>query len=268
MLQAAGPTARLLAGGTDLLIQQEIGRVRAETMVYLGRVEELRGIEFDAGRGLRVRAGVTLREIECHPAVREQYPALRRGAAEVGSVQIRNLATLAGNLCNASPSADTFPALLAYDAEVEIAGPDGARAVPVAEFWRGPGRTDLGPGEIVTAIRLPPPPAGLRSFYQKLAVRKAMDLAMVGVCVTALPQDGNAARVRIALGAVAPVCFRPTAAEELVQGHGGVDRIDEAAAAAENACAPIDDQRASAAYRREMVRVLTRRGLRAVLGVG
>src|SRR4029079_438607 len=132
-----------------------------ETVIYLGRIPELRQISWDPAGGLRVGAMATLRELENHPAAIEHYPALVRGAQQVGSVQIRNLATLAGNVCNASPSADTSPALLAYDAEVEIATVGSARGVPVAEFWRGPGRTVLGPGELVTAVLLPPPPAGI-----------------------------------------------------------------------------------------------------------
>src|SRR4029453_157013 len=118
----------------------------------------LRGIEGDAASGLRIGAGASLREIELHPVVRDRYPGLQRGAAEVGSVQIRKLATLAGNLCNASPSAHTSPALLAYGGEVEIQDPNGVRRVRVGQFWTGPGGTVLQHGELVTAILLPPIP--------------------------------------------------------------------------------------------------------------
>jgi carbon-monoxide dehydrogenase medium subunit len=264
MLVEAGSGGWPLCGGTDLLIQIEQERVRPETLVYLGRVAELQTIDEENG-GLRIGGAATLRAVELHPVVRDRYPALERGAAEVGSVQIRNLATLAGNLCNASPSADTSPALLAYDAEVEISNSNGRRTVPVAEFWRGPGRTVLETGELVTAIRLPPPPAGLRSFYRKLAVRKAMDLAMVGVCITAAG-NGRIEHVRIALGAVAPVCLRAAEAEEIVRASDGSPAAIEAAArAAVEASAPISDHRATAGYRREMVRVLTARGLAEVL---
>lgn len=257
--------ARILAGGTDLLIQMEGGRHRPEAVIFVGRIPELRQIAWDPAEGLRIGATATLREVENHPAVTASYPALARGAREVGSVQIRNLATLAGNVCNASPSADTSPALLAYDASVEIVGSHGSsRLVPVSEFWTGPGRTSLKPGEMVASVRLPAPPAGLRSFYYKLAVRKAMDLAMVGITVTLVPAGTGAERVRIALGAVAPVCLRATEAEAAVE-RGGAAAIDEAAALAEAAASPIDDQRASAAYRREMVRVLTARALTQLL---
>ena len=265
MLADHGSRARLLAGGTDLLVQMETTRYQPETVIYVGRIPELRQIAWDPSEGLRIGATATLREIENHPAVTERYPALARGAKEVGSVQIRNLATLAGNLCNASPSADTAPALLAYDARAEIVSPDGSsRQVPVAEFWTGPGRTVLSPEEMVVAIRLPAAPAEQRSFYYKLAVRKAMDLAMVGVCATLVPSNGSARQVRIALGAVAPVCFRPAEAEAAIE-QGGAAAIEQAASEAERAASPIDDQRASAAYRREMVRVLTTRALTQLL---
>jgi aerobic carbon-monoxide dehydrogenase medium subunit len=263
MLAEHGARARLLAGGTDLLIQMEMGRRRPETLIYLGRVPELRQITWSTESGLRVGATATLREVENHPEIVTRYPALAQGAKEVGSVQIRNLATLAGNACNASPSADTSPALLAYDAAVEVLDAGGERrTVSLEELWTGPGATKLVPGDMVTAVLLPPPPAGLRSYYRKLAVRKAMDLAMVGLTVTLTP-GAPPEHVRIALGAVAPVCFRAREAEAAVQ--SGAAAIQEAARLAQNAASPIDDQRASAAYRKEMVRVLTARALTSLL---
>lgn len=266
VLAEQGPRARILAGGTDLIVQMETGRRRPECVVYVGRIPELREITWHDRTGLRIGAAATLREVENHPKVVEIYPALARGAKEVGSVQIRNLATLAGNLCNASPSADTSPALLAYDCEVEITGAaEGTRTVTAEEFWTGPGRTVLQPGEMVAALRLPPPPAGLRSYYYKLAVRKAMDLAMVGITVTAVPDGAAPSDVRIAVGAAAPVCLRVHAAEAAIERRGAA-AIEEAARLAEAAVSPIDDHRASAAYRREMVRVLTTRALNEVLG--
>lgn len=265
MLTDYGARARVLAGGTDLLVQMETGRHHPEALIYVGRIPELRQITWDSKEGLRIGATASLRQVENHPAVVEHYPALARGAKEVGSVQIRNLATLAGNVCNASPSADTSPALLAYDAEVEIIGHHGAgRTVPIDEFWTGPGRTSLHPGEMVASIRLPAPPTGLRSYYYKLAVRKAMDLAMVGITVALVPANGTARQARIALGAVAPVCLRARDAEAAVE-RGGRSAVEEAARLAEEAVAPIDDHRASAAYRREMVRVLATRALTELL---
>ena len=265
MLADYGDRAHPLAGGTDLLIQMDTGRRRPDAVVYLGRIPELGGIT-EADGGLRIGAAATLREVEIHPMVRERYPALQRGAAEVGSLQIRNLATLAGNVANASPSADTAPALLALDATVELQGSNGTRTVTLPEFWSGPGRTTIQPGELITAIHLPAPRAGQKSWYRKLAVRKAMDLAMVGVCVSLVRQNGTATDVRIALGAVAPVVVRATESEEvLAAGDVTASRIEEAAERAVAATSPIDDQRASAKYRREMVRMLTRRALQELL---
>ena len=263
-LSRDGGGLRVLAGGTDLLIQLEGGRSQPQVLLSLGRVAELRCIEWAAGTGLTIGATATLREVETHPAIVTRYPALSQAAREVGSVQIRNLATLSGNVCNASPSADTSPALLAYDAEVLIQSQAGERIVPINEFWVGPGQTVLQPGELVTGVRLPPPPERQGAFYAKLAVRKAMDLAMVGVCITLVPGAGKASQVRIALGAVGPTCFRATNAEVAIA-SSGANAIAEAASLCAAAAQPIDDQRASAAYRREMVRNLATRGLRQLL---
>lgn len=261
LLQRYGPEARILAGGTDLIIQMTSGRIRPAVCISSSRLLELDAIVCDSEGSLRIGGTATLRQVELHPEIRRRYPALAQGAREVGSVQIRNLATLAGNLCNASPSADTSPALLAYDAEVELTGPSGTRTLALDRFWKGPGRTDLRPDEMLTAIVLPHPPADQKSFYFKLAVRRAMDLAMVGVTVTASGEPQKR-EVRIALGAVAPVCFRAAEAEQLAtQGAG----LQDAAAAAAAACSPIDDQRASASYRRQMVQTLVLRGLNRVM---
>lgn len=249
--------ARVLAGGTDLLLQMQAGRHAPAALIYAGRIPELRGIGWSSDEGLRIGAGTTLREVENDPTVRERYPALARAASEVGSVQIRNLATLAGNVVNASPSADTSPALLLHDAVVELVGAGGvSRSVPLGEFWTGPGTTALQAGELVTAIVLPPPPEGLRTFYRKLAVRKAMDLAMVGVAAGVVRSNGAITHARVALGAVAPVCLRAREAEQalLQEGPAAAARAAQLAVAATS---PIDDQRASASYRRAMAQRLT-----------
>jgi carbon-monoxide dehydrogenase medium subunit len=254
--------ARLLAGGTDLLIQMEVGKYRLERVISVGRIPGLNTISWDGRKGLTIGGLVTLRQIELHPVVQESYPALQRGAAEVGSVQIRNLATLAGNVCNASPSADTSPALLALDATVRITGANSSRELAISDFWTGPGRTALGPDELVSAIHLPVPDPNARTFYYKLAVRKAMDLAMVGIAISVVPRNGSFSNARIALGAVAPVVLRATEAEQAITGGSlNAQRIEEAAQLAMAASKPISDQRASAEYRREMVATLTRRGL-------
>lgn len=261
-LSEYGARARVLAGGTDLLIQMETGKHRPEVVVNVARIEELRAI-CERDSDLCIGAAVPLRQVENHPAVVRLFPALARGCREVGSVQIRNLGTLGGNICNASPSADTSTALLAYDAVVDLAGPEGTvRHIPLNEFWLGPGKTVMEAGELLTSIRLPYPSEGTRAFYRKLAVRKAMDLAMVGVCVRVSPDP---LQVRIALGAVGPRCYRALEAEAAVE-QGGATAINAAAALARASASPIDDQRASANYRRDMVEVLTARALRELLG--
>ena len=165
-------------------------------------------------------ATATMREIELHPVVQERYPVLARGAAEVGSVQIRNLATLGGNMCNASPSADTSPSLLVLDARGADPGAEGrARRCRLRSSGLGPAARRWQPGEIVTAVQMPVPHENTRSFYYKLAVRKAMDLAMVGIAVTVVPRNGGFDQARIALGAVAPTALRATEAEALVTGR-------------------------------------------------
>ena len=265
ILAEAGPGARLLAGGTDLLVQLDGGKIQAEKVIFLGNLSELKDLTWKPESGLSVGAGVTLRQIETDSDVRSRYPALAQSSAEIGSLQIRNLATLAGNVCNASPSADTSPALLAYDATVEILGPKGARTIGLEEFWTGPGATSLAEGELVVAIHLPAAAANRTVFYRKLSVRRAMDLAMVGVCVAADRNNGDVSNTRIALGAVGPVCLRATEAEALINSGANDANIVAAARLAEDASSPIDDQRASAAYRRAMVRVLVERGLRQIL---
>lgn len=262
MLAERPGQARLIAGGTDLLLQMEGGKYLLERVISTARIPGLDAITWDEQQGLTIGAQVTLRQIELHPVVQSRYPALQRGAAEVGSVQIRNLGTLAGNVCNASPSADTSPALLALDAVVRITGANGSRELPISEFWTGPGRTALSPDELLSAIHLPVPDANARTFYYKLAVRKAMDLAMVGVAISLVPQNGGFSNARIALGAVGPVVLRAKEAEQAITG-GTItpERIAEAAQLAMAASQPISDQRASAEYRREMVATLTRRGL-------
>ena len=265
ILAEAGPGARLLAGGTDLLVQLDGGKIQAEKVIFLGNLSELKDLTWNPESGLSVGAGVTLRQIETDSDVRSRYPALAQSSAEIGSLQIRNLATLAGNVCNASPSADTSPALLAYDATVEILGPNGARTIGLEEFWTGPGATSLAEGELVVAIHLPAAAANRAVFYRKLSVRRAMDLAMVGVCVAADRNNGDVSNTRIALGAVGPVCLRATEAEALINSGANDANIVAAARLAEAASSPIDDQRASAAYRRAMVRVLVERGLRQIL---
>ena len=243
--------AQALAGGTDLLVEMREHLRAVERVANIKKIPGIGSLSYDAREGLRIGALVTAREIELSKIVLQHYGSLAQSARDLGSIQVRNRATIVGNLCRASPSADTIPPLIADGAQVEIHG--RAKPLPLEDFFTGPGRTVLRAGELVTAIVVPPPPAGTRKVYIKHGRRKAMELATVGVAVTRTPGE-----VRIALGAVAPTVIRARAAEKLYPD------IEKAAQAAAAECAPISNVRASADYRREMVRVLTRRALERV----
>lgn len=255
--------AALLAGGTDLLTQMKEGGRRASLVVSLRRIPGLRGISSTAAAGLRIGAGTLLADIASDEAVRRRYQALSEGAGIVGSIQTRNMGTIGGNVCNAAPSADTAPALLIFDAVALIAGAGGARRVPLSEFFTGPGMTALQPGELVTAFELPPVPERSGSVYQRHTPRKAMDIAVVGVaCRLDLDAAGAIAGAGIALGAVAPTPIRCPEAEALLRGERPSEALFERAAeAARDASRPISDVRGSAEFRRELVRVMTKRCL-------
>jgi CO/xanthine dehydrogenase FAD-binding subunit len=260
-LFAEKPGSRYLAGGTDLLPQLR-GKRRAERLVDIKRIEELRAVRVREDRGLAIGAAVPLAEIAAHDAVCRQYPLLRDCCNAVGAYPLRNRATMAGNVCNASPAADTAVALLALDALVVTRGPAGTREVPVGDFFVGPGQTALQPGEVVTAIVLPAATANVRGSYQRLSRRRGMDLATVGVLVGRSP-GGVQPRHRVALAAVAPTPLRVAAAEALLD-RDPVREVAGAAAAARAAARPITDVRGSAEYRLEMVAVLVERAVKGL----
>ena len=256
-LKAVPGTAWLL-GGTDLLPQMRAGRKAPGRLVDLKRIPWLHEIREVADGGLSIGAAVPLADVEVHPDVLDRFPLLAECAKTVGAWPLRQRATLAGNLCNASPAADTAVALLALEAEVEVASTVGRRTIPIREFFLGPGLSALEPGELVTAVVLPGASAGFRGSYLRLSRRKGMDLATVGVLVG--KSNGTLpARWRVALAAVAPTPLRLRAVEELLEAKGAA-AASEAAEAARLACRPITDLRGSAEYRREMVGVLVRRG--------
>jgi CO/xanthine dehydrogenase FAD-binding subunit len=264
------PGAVVLAGGTDLMVhlrQSWRGR-RPAAVVNVKRVPGLAGIEV-TGSMIRLGALTSLTDIVEHPVIRAEYPVLPFTARYMGSPAIRNLATVGGNLCNASPAADLPPVLLCLDAEVGIAQVDGERRLALDAFFLGPGRTALAPGELLTWVEFPRrrPPWPIR--YERLDVRRAMDIAIAGAALSLDLAGGPAPAVvraaRVALGAVAPVPLRVEAAEACLVEEGlGDEAIEAAARLAMAAARPIDDVRASAAYRREMVGALVRRGLAAL----
>jgi len=239
--------ARVVAGGTNVLLNLKTGKDAPKAVVNIKRLPELRGHAFNSH--LTLGTLTTLEEIRHSPVIREHYPALSDAAATMASVQIRNLATVGGNLCNAAPSADMTPILIALDGVALIAGANGERRVRLDEFFTGPGATVLKPDELLVAIEVPPPSGP--ALYLKHAPRTWMDIAVVGVGLRLRLADGVCSDARIVLGAVAPTPLRARRAEDELRG-GSLDagRIERAAAIAAEESKPIDDVRGSAWYRR------------------
>jgi CO/xanthine dehydrogenase FAD-binding subunit len=254
-------SSRILAGGTDLLLRYQNEPDQNVTVVDVTSVRDLTGI-LEVGDGLRIGAAVRLADLMTSRLIRERFPVLVEGAGSVAGPQIRNLATLGGNVCNASPSADTIAPLLVLDTQAIIRSAEGQRKVPLVEFFVGPGQTVLAPGELLEALWVPWPVPGCVASYTKLSPRKAMDLAIVGVAVALGRYDG-ALQTRIGLAAVAPTPLRATEAEAHVDAAGLVDSLvaNEAGRLSAVAASPIDDVRASAGYRRKMVERLVARML-------
>ena len=263
MLQRHGEKARIVAGSTDFLVRWRAGFWHPDYVVNIQHVPGLSRVAYSRRNGLRLGSLVTIQTLEQHPAIRQHYPALAAAAASFAGVQVRNLATVGGNICNASPSGDTLPALLAYGAECRLSGPDGHRQVPLDQLFTGPGQTVLAHDEVLTETTLPPPPPNTGSLYIKHSPRGAMDIATVGVAsAVTVDRSGVCTEVRIALGAVAPTPLRALAAEESLRGKPlDADLLQAAAELAMSSATPIDDVRGTAGYRRQMVGVLTRRTL-------
>ncbi|MBI4456669.1 MAG: xanthine dehydrogenase family protein subunit M [Acidobacteria bacterium] len=255
--------ARVIMGGTDLMVGMRDGRIRPSCLVDVSRVRELIGIANHHG-SLRIGAATKITDIIEHPVVRQACPALVDAGKLLGGWQIQNMATLAGNVCNASPAAETAGPLLVLDAEVEACGPSGLRSIPVHQFWLGPGKTALEPTEILTAIIIPPGVDGRRSAYQRVHIRHSVDIALVCSAARVVLADGNVQEARIALGAVAPTPIRVREAESYLQGRALSEEVlDKVAELAQAATQPITDVRASAEYRRAMAGVLVRRVLQS-----
>jgi len=266
ILAERGGQARLVAGGTDLLPQMKNGVVRPALVVDLSGVARVHQIQSGNGRGLRIGAAVTARELEVSPTLRGAYLALAESAALIGSLQVRNLASVGGNLCNAAPSADMAPPLIALDAEAVIAGPGGERRVPILEFFTGVRKTVLAPDELLVDLSVPSPGRHSGGQYLRHTPRRELDIAVVGVASQLTMTDGRCTKARIALAAVAPTPIRAIRAERSLEGQPVTpESIEQAAALAVEAAAPISDQRGSAEFRRHLVRVLTRRTLTTAL---
>ena len=270
LLRENGPGGRFLAGGTDLVIAMKEKGLVPNYIVDLKRIPGLSGIRENADGSITIGALTTMRELETAPLITKKYPFLSQSAAEVGSIQIRNRATVGGNMANATPSADVAPALIALNATAKIVGANGERTVHLEEFFRGPGQTVMSSDEILTEIAIPKTGLRLVGEYIKLSPREMMDLAYVGVAVTYNPgaSDKKCEGVRIVLGAVAPTPLRAKRAEAVLEGQVLTEALAEKAgqlAAAE--AKPISDVRSSADYRRAMVGAMTKRALlNAALG--
>ncbi len=257
------PEAIPLAGGTDLLVQMKEEHRPVQVLLSLKRVPEVH--RFSQNGMLTFGSAVTVGQIAADRQIQQNYTSLAMGAGLIGSVQIRNMATVGGNLCNAAPSADTAPPLLVLGAQAVIANTRGERTIPLEAFFLGPGQAALQSGELLKEIIVPKPPQRSGSFYVRHTSRARMDIAVVGVAAAiTLNADGTIIDARLALGAVAPVPMRVTAAETLLRGHTLSDELlQEVGATAAQEAKPIDDLRASAEYRRRLVNVLTQRALRS-----
>lgn len=256
--------AQLLAGGTDLVIGMKAYTETPQSVISLQNIPGLTGITTDADNAITIGAMTKVREVELSEHILKHHTALAEGASEIGSIQIRNLATIGGNIAHASPAADTVAGLLVADAQVNIASADGERTVSINELFTGPGETVLKPGEIITQFRLPSPASG--SHYIKHKIREVMDLAFIGVASAVNLQNGVIKEARIGLAAVAPTPIRATKAENLLKGKIPTpELLQQASEAAAAATSPISDLRCSAEHRKEMVDVLTRRTLQIAI---
>lgn len=267
LLEEHKERAKILAGGTDLVVQMKARALKPEFVIHIGQIEELKGIAPGSDGGLWVGALTTMRTIENSHSFPDEFDILRQGASQVSSPQIRNVATLGGNLCNGIPSADTVPPLIALGAQASIVSSEGKSQIPVEEFHVGPGRTVLRPNDLLLGFEIPSQLPFSGGAYFKYSPRGTFELAIVGVAafLTLNPRDLSCKRARIVLGACGPTPLRAKKAESLLEGGRIEDRLIEEAsrvAAEEARPNPGISVRASASYRRKMVTVWTRQAIK------
>jgi aerobic carbon-monoxide dehydrogenase medium subunit len=262
LLTKHGAEAKVIAGGTDVMVDIKY-KEEPGCLINIKKIPGLTKIQENGG-SLRIGALTTIRELETSTILREKLPVLWESSHQFASLQIRNTATIGGNICRASPSGETLAPLLVLEATAKCVFSDGEKSQPFTSFFQGPGKSVLGAKGLLTEIDVPYPAPGSKSVYLKHAVRGAMDIAMVGVAVMITP-DGdtnNIQDVRIGLGAVAPTPVRATKTEAMLRGKPlSAELLKEAGALAASEASPIDDQRSSAENRRWIVEALTRRGL-------
>lgn len=265
LAQADGPgSVRAIVGGSDLIDQMRQERRTPSVVLDIKRIPEMNRLEWVAGEGLHLGAAVCCTDTAAFPAVQENYGSLAESAQLIGSVQIQNRASVAGNICNSTPSADSVPGLITYGARVVLVSPRGRREVELGDFLTGPGQNVLAPDEILLETIVPPPQPNSSGHYLRFIPRNEMDIAVAGVASMLALEPGTTkcAQVRIVLASVAPTAVRATAAEQVLEGNEvTVDLIREAGERAVEAASPISDVRGSAEYRIELVKVLTRRTL-------
>lgn len=259
-LLAGEPAAKVLSGGTDLIVQMRLMNRTPSVFVDVKRIPRLSALALDA-KGLRAGAAVPAATLYANESIRKLWPGLAEATDLIGSSQIQGRATWAGNLCNASPAADSVPALIACGAVAVVAGPKGERRVAVEQINVGPGKTSLAAGEFIVEFEIPAPPAHAADAYQRLIPRSEMDIAVVGVGVAlALDGAGVVKSARVVLGAVAPTAILvPEAAAALVGTKLEEAALERAGQAATAAAKPIDDRRGTVAYRKKIAAVLTKR---------
>jgi len=266
LLAGASGEARVLAGGTDLLVQMRSGMLEPDLVVDIKHIEETRTITAENG-GFRIGAAVAGAELSEHPDVPGMWPGVVEAVDLIGSTQIQGRASMGGNLCNASPAADSVPAMIAAGMVAKVAGPNGVREVPVEEICTAPGRTSLAKGEFVVSLMLPARPARTGDAYLRFIPRTEMDIAVVGagVCLT-LDDSGTCTAARVAVGAVAPTArLVPDGAAALIGTKVDDAALENLAAAARAACNPINDKRGTIEYRTKVSGVLATRAAKIAL---
>ena len=256
--------ARPLLGGTDIFVRMRDGVWQEKYLVDVKQFDGMDAILFDPDSGLRIGAAVSMNKVIASPEINTHYPLLAEAARAVASYQLRSRATIVGNLCNASPAGDTTGACIVLGGILEVHGQNGRFHLPFTDFFKGPGKTALNPGDIVTAITFPLLPKGSAGRYLKLGRNALGDLAIVGVTAFGYPEANQPSgyTFRLALASVAPIPLVPAEAEAILASQPITeDAINQAANAAMNACTPISDTRGSARYRKQMVRNLTRQAV-------
>jgi CO/xanthine dehydrogenase FAD-binding subunit len=262
--------AQVLAGGTDLLVKMKHRKIVPAYLVNIKKIPDLNYIRYDEAEGLRIGALTTIQTLRNTPLVVKRFPVLGQAAGVLGTAHVRNLATLGGNLCNASPASECAPPLLALEARARIAGPNGERTVPLEKFFVGPSRSVLQIDEILTEIQIPDLPANAVGVHLKHGTRR-VDVAIVSVSVVMVMEGDTCKDIRIALGAVGPIPFRARKAESILRGQklngGWEDFVTKITQVASEESVPITDIRGPADFRRQVVKSLLRQGMDSAIAL-